>query len=1076
MKRTSSLIGLLGALGTMAIAKDRPTYYTPERVKTGRENVEKYDWARNTFDRIMEGDPIRYYTAQGKFTAARQFVAQSDEFMWLLQPTTKIPRVYPHKWRAMCPIHGTKVRQPFKHPYSVWCPWNIDPIKHPYKVQCMMGKEWYPSNDYHKGDVTSGRFPDDGTGFEYEGKRFYPLREYAHMAYGSVVVPTLRSLSQAYLLTGEKKYAHKGCILLVRLASEYPNYDDRFDRTFLGPYGGIYPHNNEQGGMITDRIWETYSLEDTAYAYDALYDHIGQDKELIEFVKAKGMPIENADDLREYIETYIFRAGMRALLKGKIRGNEGMHQAAALACALVMDDYSDARPNSKDMVDYAYHGIGNSAYMLINGLTRDGGGPESPNYNGSKGDFIRINRLMEEVRRRRPNPFPLDKYPDLFAHPKAKELFNYFIDIVVTDCFYPSIGDCGGIRKPNRYENKHRRYSFLKGENLYAFKRYSDPRYAPACTTIDGKVLAGELWESYPAEKVIETIAKPESQIIRKTRILDGYGLAILESGEWPNSRAVTLNYSSIDAHRQDDQLTLGLYARGLDLLPDLGYPRTWDYCDQWDKNNMAHNTVTVNERPFTRPRFFRNGARLFASRDGVHVVTAYHNPYVESIRFGRERKLPCDLYERTVILVDVDPDRFYVVDLFAVNGGEQHDQSWHAMLVPPETPDLPWKAQPKGTLAGPEVAEFAPYTDRWGRRCKKGNFPSYLTDVRRATLAGPGTWSWKSGLPEGDTLHMHVIPVGGAAEVIMGRGRSPVWPKDEKLDYLLVRRQVKDGAASHFLTVLDGFRKTPVVKKARLVSERPLVLEITREDGVDQIALHMPSGPSRTTKHRDLGVRVSMRDGRDIVRDVRVGDLGDGQGPGYAHGTILDVDYENNDIVIGAKPGNEQDFAPGSAVRIYNNMRSSLFRIASVQRRGDRCRITLDEPALVARLPVAAVSNGRLQLGLTTPFITGHVHKNGELSDGANDYYHGFWLGEGAAARLIKGISNARPPQLHFVEKTDTERLEKDYVGNVVSIWHYGVGDKLEVARVAARHSANSRTKGHNKGTVGLRHRNDGG
>ncbi len=1059
MLKPASVIAIALLAGRPALGKDVRTYYTDARIAVGRENVAKYDWAKAIQKRIIEtGDTIKYYIGP-TYTSARKFAAQSDEFMWLLQPPTRIPRSYDVSFRTICPVCGDEVKK-----INVWNAWRIDPIARPDQVQCQRCKRWYPSNKYHEGDMTSGDYPDDGSGWLHEGKRYHFMREYAHMCYGSVVVPTLRSLSQAWLLTGDRNYAHKGCILLARLATEYPNYgwdrvklvgtnvaklENRFQRTYVGWCGGTHPHYTwKKGGMITDLIWETFCLEATAYAYDAFYDYLGTDPELIAFLKAKGMSITDADGLRAYIETYLFRAGMDGLLRGMIKGNEGFHQAAALAVALVMDDYSDNHPNSKDMVDYAYHGAGQSAYMMINGLTRDGGGHESPNYNRIKCDFIRVAQLMEAIRRRRPKPYPLDRYPDLFAHPKARGLFDYYIDILVLDTFVPSIGDCGGIGKPNRHDATHRRHSFLQDENLYAFQRYGDPRYARAATRFDGQPFGGRLWEPYPADEIANALRKPESQIVRRSRVLDGYGVAILESGRWPRSRAVTLNYASTIGHRQRDPLTLQVFARGLSLLPDLGYPRTWDYRWQWDANSLAHNTVTVNE---TQPaaRSFRNAATLFATAGGVHVAIARHNPYPERMGLGRKDAPPVDLYERTVLLIDVDESRFYVVDLFAVRGGEQHDQSWHAMLVRPDCPDLAWRAQPKGTLAGADVPPFAAYNDRWGRRREGGDFASYLTDVRRASLDSVARWSWRSGLPEGDALCLHVVPLGGPAEVIMGRGRSPVWPKDEALDYLLVRRTATGGAASHFLTVLDAFQKTPVVQAVRAMKEDPIVLEVTRADGVDEITLRLPKGPSRTTAHRPIGIRVrSVRGGPQ--RDVRIGTLPDGSGPGYARAAILGLDYDRHEIVVPGDAGRDGDFQPGRAVRIYNDMRSALFRIAAARREGERWRLTLDKTALVARFPIVGVDRGRLKLGVKTPFVTGHVDaKTGALTDGPNDWYYGCRLGEGDAARLIAGIANTSPAQLHLARPVDAAVLQRDYVGKVASVWRYGVGDAVEVARV---------------------------
>ena len=278
MKQIRIIIAVFMATSITATAKQEATYYTPERIRTGRVNVKKYEWAQAQLQRMKTGDPIRHAVMHG-YTSAESFAAQTDDFIWLLQPTTLLDRFYPNEARTRnaCPVHGTKGLENSKSG-----PWLIDPIAHPYKIQCTAGNEWYPSNEYHKGDMTSGVFTDDGNGFVHNGKHYYPLREYALMVYGSVVIPTLRSLSQTYLLTGDEKHAHKACILLSRVASEYPNYKDRIGRTFLkGGYDSV--HTWKQGGMITDLIWETFCLETTAYAYDGLYDYMDKDPKMIAF-------------------------------------------------------------------------------------------------------------------------------------------------------------------------------------------------------------------------------------------------------------------------------------------------------------------------------------------------------------------------------------------------------------------------------------------------------------------------------------------------------------------------------------------------------------------------------------------------------------------------------------------------------------------------------------------------------------------------------------------------------------------------------------------------------------------------
>ncbi len=292
--------------------------------------------------------------------------------------------------------------------------------------------------------------------------------------------------------------------------------------------------------------------------------------------------------------------------------------------------------------------------------------------------------------------------------------------------------------------------------------------------------------------------------------------------------------------------------------------------------------------------------------------------------------------------------------------------------------------------------------------------------------------------------------------QVITGRGRSLVRPEDWWLDYILARRNVENGAPSVFLTVIDAYQKDPVVKSIRLVSERPLELEVTRDDGVDLIHLHIPLEASRPTAFRPLGVRVQSFSDGTPVRDVQIGHWAPDSGPGYVRETIKAVDYDNNRIAIDPGPDPETDLAPGRAIRIYNQDRSALYRILSAGQEGDRIWITLDATALLARGPVTEVQDGQLSLGSYLTFAAGgKLAEDGDLAPGPNAFA-GSWLGEGEAAQSVRGAVQGRSR----TEKPATNRvflknpvaareLEEAFKGRVVSIWQYGVGDSVEVARV---------------------------
>ncbi len=1034
------------------LRKTGRTFYTDERIAVGRKNIARAGWGDDLRRRIFEtGDSIGGYIGP-EYTAADLYAAQTDGSLWLLQPPTTIPRVIdPRASVARCPQHGETVRSVDPN-----CPWRIDPIAHPYRIQCPIGGEWYPSNRYDQGNLTSGAFPDDGNGFVVDGIRYFPLREYCHMVYGTVVIPTLRSLSQAYLLTGDRRYAHKGCVLLARLATVYPNYgwegddptlENRFDRTYLGPWNNQHPYYAwKRGGLITDCIWECLSLDALAYVYDAFYDYLDDDPDLIRFVRDRGLMVKDGKELRGYIETYILRSGMRAIKAKWVTGNEGHHQSAALALALVLDDHSSRHPNSADLVDYAYFDQGQAAYILVNGLTRDGGGYESPSYNLYNLRFIAVARCMEELRRRHPALYPVQRYPDIFAGPKARALFDYYIDMVQQDHRLPSIGDEGGITPPTRRTGYAP--SVLTHENVFAATRYRDPRFAVACTDENGGAVPGELWEPYP-EKEIRAIREQHGDTIRReSRFLDGYGVMILESSGSRAKTTLALNYTSLRNHGQADRLAIGLIKDGVDLLPDLGYPVTWDYRKQWDGNSLAHNTVTVDE---TQPDYWsiRGRGRLFASSAGVHLAVATHDPYPGGLRAGAR---PVRTFERGVLLVETEGGDPYVVDLFLVDGGEQHDQSWHGMLTRVQDPDLAWVPQARGTLAGPGVVEFAGYTDRWGREHPAGDFPSYLTHVRRATLERPARWRWSSGLAEGDFLDLYLLPLDGPAEVIQATGRSPVW-QDRDLDYVILRRRARGGSLSRFLTVLAPGQGRSTALQVELLSQNPLRLEVKHGDTQDRIEFTLgradPGVPAAL-----VGVRVERTAVGGRKQEIRIGEREAGRGDGYVRSQIVAVDRDHNAIVCrwdGADTGSGAGataFVSNAVVRLYNEQRSSLWRIEKASRDGSQVRLQLDRTSLAAFGPVSRMEDGIVYLAAGLPLATSAIDSQG-LSI-RQDAYAGMVLEGGSDAVRIDAAT--QPGVVVLAEPVPVSRLRACMPDGIARIYEYGVGDSIELARVEVR------------------------
>jgi len=336
---------------------------------------------------VMKGDAC-YFCAAGGRRPAETWVEKSDEWLWRLMLPTTIRRTYcvgndhhsPEK--LGCPVHGRSVYRD-----DAYYPWIVDCENLPGKIKCPVGGETYPSNDFASGDLTSGDCPDDGSGCVIEGRRYHFIGLYAHYAYNTGVVPGVRSLSRAYTLTGDPRYAHKAAVLLLRVASEYPNATDRRDRTFRPGY-------KVASGMVTDVNWAAFALNAYASAYDELFEAIAADRQLLEFVRPRIPGVESCADMLEYIEDRLFRPGIRALMDQCIRPNIGWGQETMATLGLLLSDYGDKRPNTPDAMEWLYYSEDGKLKHMGNNLLKDGSSYESTTYNRARQSFVKVGEMV----------------------------------------------------------------------------------------------------------------------------------------------------------------------------------------------------------------------------------------------------------------------------------------------------------------------------------------------------------------------------------------------------------------------------------------------------------------------------------------------------------------------------------------------------------------------------------------------------------------------------------------------------------------------------------------------------------
>jgi hypothetical protein len=335
------------------------------------------------------------------------------------------------------------------------------------------------------------------------------------------------------------------------------------------------------------------------------------------------------------------------------------------------------------MTDWIMTGAGNSEFLLWDGFYRDGhGGESSPGYSsGWVSGYYQVAELLPMLG------------VDIWSNPKLKKMADIGLDLVVAGIGTPSIGDSGGISGSGKV-------GWAAGIQGPAFMHYKDPRFAQALVQMGAA--AETLFDSdFDPEEVAAAAKNAGGKLDSRTRNLGGYGLAVLESGTGANRRGVSMYYGHAGGgHGHRDRLTIEMLDARFKapVLSDMGYPAHWlEKNELWTSNTVSHYAVLVDEAG--QQTMYPGYLNTLASAPGVQMMDAA----AERVAYPKVTSI----YRRTVALVDLSPDSSYVLDLYRVKGGSQHDYSFHGPAFPDFTISgaQPGPVQDKGTLAGVDIA-----------------------------------------------------------------------------------------------------------------------------------------------------------------------------------------------------------------------------------------------------------------------------------------------------------------------------------------------------------------------------------
>lgn len=667
-------------------------FFTSRMQRAAAQQVRRTPWARG-----IRADALR---------AAEPWRAMSDDALWALPFGAALPRAWMVWSNGYCPACRQSV------PMYAWL---IDALREPWKVRCPHCRARFPTNNfavYHRAglDATGVFDParaereflfnaehpdpgdplhrfgvDDGWGYAEGDRRWMFIG--AYLIYGQwkqLILGGLKALTSAYLLSGRRVYAHKAMVLLDRVADLYPTYDFLTQATC---YEKQYPTSHGYVSMWHDACEETREM---ALCYDMVRDGVRDDAALVAFLSDRArairvpLPKTCLDDIRRNIEDRILRDALAHPKKIETNVPRGDCARAVLKAVL-------GWPVNRAEV------LADIDRLIETHLGEDGVTGEK----GIDGYASFAVRSLAEFLQYFERAEPGFLRALIARHPRLRRTWRFFLDTWCLMQYYPSCGDAGhfaarndqyagvALRRPvvpARKPARHLASAPTAAPSMFSFlwslhELTGDDAYVQVMARANGGTARGLPWDIFHADGA--RVARGARAVLRRVGPeiraesvdLSDWHLAILRAGEGAASRAAWLDYDSGNRHAHLDGMNLGLYAFGLDLLPDFGYPPVqfggWNSPrSRWYMATAAHHTVTVDGRnqvgmQFDKTRMRGIGGRttLWGPGRAVQVLRASGaNLYAHTRQ-----------YERTVTMIGAGERGFYLVDLFRVVGGSDH-------------------------------------------------------------------------------------------------------------------------------------------------------------------------------------------------------------------------------------------------------------------------------------------------------------------------------------------------------------------------------------------------------------------
>lgn len=629
----------------------------------------------------------------------------------------------------------------------------------------------------------------------------------------------VKDLDQACLETGDPKKALEAAQLLIRAADWYPALD--WSAQITNGLGNVFSRSIRftftagRYGKIQYSGWEIGYPDGFARLYDALFPFITENAdELAEMARVRVPWIKNRDDLIAFLDTRLLQYSGDCVNRNILRCAQGGSEAMMLPLIAVQGPNPAGERMARWLYTRTYWDMTNDGGIqdqAVTGRLRDGANDiGSIGYTEGAGQvLVNAAELMGRyIAAGGSKEFDLSdggRFPSVLAGAFLP------LECRVAGGYHPRIGDWGRAMDPSSYKTIKNYADCIR----FAWKQNRDPRMAWLLKNVVGR---GAETDAQWVAIEQGAAAQRDPQLSSMSRNLEGFGLAILESGTESDDvtakRALTFRHGTGKGHGHADSLSLEYFAHGLRALPDSGNrggsPHPGDMrCHLGvtvDGSGMRNSTeINVSGTAWTT---------AFAPAPGAQYVAG-------SARFGATPQ--ATRYERQAALIDIaGTNASYVFDVLRVAGGTSHTWSTHG-------PAMATNAPPAYAFAvKPAVSESA----------KK--VLADFSDPREGVAGAAASAAWTVA-PEFEAKMLDQAYRPGQAPVVtrctlFGHAGEPVFvgsssPDEHGLEnsqwlctvgFMHVRKQGADGLQTVWPQLIESYRGAPQIKSVAALKAEP--------------------------------------------------------------------------------------------------------------------------------------------------------------------------------------------------------------------------------------------------------------